>query len=468
MRTSKRTIANFSFFEKETIEKKLEDMAAQGWMIAKAGNLFWTYTKIPPQKLRFAVTYFPGASELDPKPSEKQLEKEELCAEDGWRLVLRWDAMQIFCTDREDAVPIETDPVPQVENIHLTMRKNMLLSQLITIGLILWALYLQVSPLWRDPAEYLSNVTRLLSIPSWILLLLIDVLDLVLYFRWERRARQAAQHGISLPLRSRKWLSWVVLALVGVFLFLSYSTSSAHLLFMICMAVVMVVPFFLGRWMIKKLKEKGVSKTINRIVSGICVGGLVIIGTGAIAAAAIGGWLPIEERREPVGQYDWDGIILDIYDDPLPLTVEDLVDVDARWSKEAQFQESPLVAYGDYRQDLLYGQEIRGYDLSYKITDVKLPILYDFIKDRLLKEHQDEVHDDFVFEDHFEPIDPAPWGAEEVYQLHWSDSIMNTYLVCWENRIVEIQFYWEPTQEQIQIAAEQLKPSASSFAPYLN
>ena len=45
---------------------------------------------------------------------------------------------------------------------------------------------------------------------------------------------------------------------------------------------------------------------------------------------------------------------------------------------------------------------------------------------------------------------------------------MNTYLVCWENRIVEIQFYWEPTQEQIQIAAAQLKPSASSSATYLN
>ena len=109
----------------------LEQMAARGWMIQKAGNLFWTYTKIPPQKLRFAVTYFPGASEFDPKPSERQLEREELCTQDGWRLVLRWDAMQIFCTDWEDAVPIDTDPVPQVDNIHRTMRKKVLVSQLL-------------------------------------------------------------------------------------------------------------------------------------------------------------------------------------------------------------------------------------------------------------------------------------------------------------------------------------------------
>lgn len=460
MRTLKRTPANFSFFDKETIEKKLEDMASKGWMIAKANNLFWTYTKIPPQKLRFTVTYFPGASEFDPRPSEKQLEKEELCAQDGWKLVLRWDAMQIFCTDREDAVPIETDPAPQVENIHRTMRKNSLFSQLISIALIILSLYLQFSQLWRDPVDYLSNTTHLASIPCWLLLLLMVLLDLALYFRWERRARKAAEHGISLPLRSPKWLPWVVLSLIGVFLLLSYSTSNARLLLIACIAVIMVVPFFLGQWMMKKLKEKGVSRTVNRVASGIFVGVLVTGGMIAVTAATIGGWLPTDDRSsQPVGQYDWDGLTMDIYDDPLPLTVEDLAEVNARWSKEARLQESPLVAYGDYRQDLLYGQEIQRYDLSYEITDVKLPILYDFIKERLLKERQDEVHDGFVFIDHFEAIDPTPWDAEEVYQLHWSDSILDTYLVCWENRIVEIKFYWQPSQEQIQTAAEHLNPS---------
>ena len=126
-------------------------------MVTKAGNFFWTYERIPPQKLRFAVTYFPGASEFDPQPSEKQLEKEELIARDGWKLVLRWDAMQIFCTDREDAVPIETDPMPRVENIHRTMRKNIFFGQLVTVVLVLWSLYLQFSQLWRDPVEYLSD-----------------------------------------------------------------------------------------------------------------------------------------------------------------------------------------------------------------------------------------------------------------------------------------------------------------------
>lgn len=458
MRALKHTLANFSFFEKETIENKLEDMATNGWMIARAGNLFWTYTKIPPQKLRFAVTYFPGASELDPHPSDRQLEKEALCARDGWRLVLRWDAMQIFCTDREDAVPIETDPVPQVENIHRTMRKKLLWGQLIPLALVLWFLCLQLQQLRRDPADYLSNPVYLFSIPIWLLLLLMSALDLILYFRWERRARQAAEHGVFLPNRSLKGLSWAVAALAAVFLLLSYAGSSMRPLLPVCMAVVTVLPILLGRWMMKKLKSRGVSRAVNLAVSGLCVAVLVMAGLGAVLAAGISGLLPVAQHSQPVGQYEWKGLTMDIYDDPMPLTVEDLADVDARWSKEARLQESPLVALGDYRQDLLFGQAVRGYDLSYEITDVKLPFLYDLLRDHLLHARQDEVHDGFVFTDHYEPVDAAPWGAAEAYQLHWSDSVLDTYLVCWDSRIVEITFHWTPTPAQISTAAAHLAP----------
>ena len=236
MSTVKRTLVNVSFYDPEAIQRKLEQMAAQGWMIQKAGNLFWTYTKIPPQKLRFAVTYFPGASEFDPKPSEKQLEKEELCAQDGWRLVLRWDVMQIFCTDREDAVPIDTDPVPQVDNIHRTMRKKVLVSQLVMALSVLGFLYLQLSQLWRDPADYLSDNSRLFTIPLWLMLLLMTIYELVIYFRWGRRAKEAAEHGVFLPVRAHPWLSWAAAGLAIVFLLLSFSASSGGFLFLLVCA----------------------------------------------------------------------------------------------------------------------------------------------------------------------------------------------------------------------------------------
>ena len=134
MSKTRRCLANFSFYDQRGIEKKLGQMAAQGWMIAQPGGLLWTYRKIRPQRLRFAVTYFPSASEFDPHPSQRQLMKEDFCAQDGWKLAARWEAMQIFYTDRADAVPIDTDPVTQVETIHRTMSKRILTAQLLSLA----------------------------------------------------------------------------------------------------------------------------------------------------------------------------------------------------------------------------------------------------------------------------------------------------------------------------------------------
>ena len=107
-----------------------------------------------------------------------------------------------------------------------------------------------------------------------------------------------------------------------------------------------------------------------------------------------------------------------------------------------------------YRQDLLFTEEIQGYELRYEITDVKVPFLYDFVKDGFIRDNQDEVLEKYLI-----PVDPAPWEAEEVYQVSWRDGVLDdNYLVCWEKRIVEIKFYWTPTREQIQIAAERLRP----------
>ncbi len=457
MSNVKRCFANFSPFDQSTIETKLEEMAAKGWMIQKLGNLFWTYERIEPQKLHFAVTYFPDASEFDPKPSEGQLTREEFCAQDGWQLAVRWGAMQIFYTSQENPVPIDTDVVTQVETICRTMKKTMVSNQLVSLAFSIFYLVFQLWDLWHDPVDYLSSTNKLMSFPMWILLLILEAYELWSCFRWCRRAKKAAQDGVFLPVRTRQWFSWFVLAVATLFLLLSMGESAfaaSAVAFGVVMTFIgMAVGNGLSRW----LKEQGASRRVNMVVSSLGVLVAVIFCFAGMIALIIGNRFPFSQGSIPVDTYDWDGLTMDIYNDPLPLTVEDLVEVDARWSKKAEIQESVLVAYGDYRQDLLFGQEIQGYEISYEITDVKLPRLYEFVKERLISQRQDEVHEDFVFVDHYEPIDPAAWGAQEAYQLHWSDGVMDTYLICWETRIVEIKFYWTPTSEQIGRAAEILR-----------
>lgn len=458
MGTIRRSWANFSFYDCDAIAQKLEDMAARGWMLRKVSSFFWTFEQTAPRKLRFAVTYFPGASGLDPRPSQRQLDKEDLCAQDGWQLVLRWDAMLIFCTDRADAVPIDTDPVPHVETLYRTMRKKMLSGQLIMVAMILWSLYLQLSQLWRDPAVYLSDSGRFFLVPMWLLLLVGEVAQIVGCFRWQRRARRAAEQGVFLPVHSNKWLSWGVVILSGLFFLLSITGSDAswlfNLLFFAMMALCAVLAYRLVSWM----KKKGVRRTVNILITTALTMVLTLLGTLVLVRVVVDGGLPVTQERQPVGQYEWQGETFDIYNDPLPLTVEDLVPVEARWTRKADYQESAFLAHGTYRQSLLRTETVDSYELQYEIVDVKVPALRGFVRDRLIAAQQDEVHDGVVFVDHYEPVDPSPWQAQAAYQLHWSDTVLDTYLVCWEDRLVEITFYWTPTEAQIRQAAEILKP----------
>lgn len=53
--------------------------------------------------------------------------------------------------------------------------------------------------------------------------------------------------------------------------------------------------------------------------------------------------------------------------------------------------------------------------------------------------------------------DPAPWGANEVYRLYSEEGWWTyTYLLCYEDQIIEIRFDWEPTAEQMAIVSQKL------------
>src|SRR5699024_9047366 len=133
--------------------------------------------------------------------------------------------------------------------IHRTMQKKVLAGQLVMALLIFWSLYLQLSQLRRDPADYLSDNSRIFTIPFWLMLLLMTIYELVIYFRWGRRAKEAAEHGVFLPVRAHPWLSWAAAGLAIVFLLLSFSASSGGFLFLLSAAVVTSVPILLARWM---------------------------------------------------------------------------------------------------------------------------------------------------------------------------------------------------------------------------
>lgn len=457
MSQTKKRLNFLGLWDQQVIVDKLEAMAAQGWMIQKMGTFFWTYRKTQPKKLRFWVTYFPTASPYDPAPTQGQLDKEALCAQDGWQLAVRWDVMQVFYTDREDAVPIDTDPELQVETVRRAYFRRDLPSRSVTMLLCGFYIFMQLWDLGRDPVEFLSSNYHLFALPCLVVLLLLYLGGTVRDLFWLRSsARAAREEGTFLLRRAHPWVEQGLAG--GVILLLVFAlmgTAPGSLLLWIWMGAMVLLACGLTL-LTRGLKRAGVGRDLNRTVTTVAAVVLTLGIMVGLVALGITGIIPLEESQ-PVGQYDAYGYSRDLYQDDLPLKVEDLVPLEAQWSRRADRKASFLLSREEYREDLISGQGITNYEMAYTLYRPANRWVYDTVRRGLLNSRQDEVGEGYVFTDHYQQIDPTPWGAQEAYQLYWSDSILDTYLVCWEDRILEIKFYWQPTPDQIARAAQILQ-----------
>ena len=73
-RQNKWEINLYAYYDHAGIVRHLEDMARPGWQLEKAGSVFWTYRRCKPAELRYALVYFPKASQFDPQPPAAQPE----------------------------------------------------------------------------------------------------------------------------------------------------------------------------------------------------------------------------------------------------------------------------------------------------------------------------------------------------------------------------------------------------------
>ena len=428
-------------------------MAAGGWLIEKISAYFWTYRKIEPTNLHITVTYFPSASEFDPEPSDKQQMMEEFAARDGWKLLTRWGQIQVFCNETEDPTPIETDPVAQVNNIYRAMKKNLIPSHLMGLSLVIYYLIFNGYRYSTDLVEFLSTPYLLASIPVFLLLLFAELNELFTCFRWYRKAKPAAENGIFIPVKTNRVISITLLLSCLIILLLPSSLQTFSLVW----AAVIIGIIVIGRLAKSWLKSAGAPKGANYTITIFLVVILTFVFLGVMTVYIVRNGL--DDGRTPVDSYVQHGWTFEIYDEPMPLYVEDLMEIgDSTWSRERnKHNETFLLSRSEYRQNHVQGGPAGLKDLQYTIVDIKQPFLYDTIKQSMLDKRQDEIGEDYIFINHYEPIDAAAWNAKAAYQLHWSDSILDTYLICLDDRIVEIKFYWTPTPEQIAVAVEKLK-----------
>lgn len=165
----------------------------------------------------------------------------------------------------------------------------------------------------------------------------------------------------------------------------------------------------------------------------------------------------------------WSGVLeADFKENVVPLNLSDLMDVNNEDGlTENRSHEMMLPGYRVMHQrDSEFSLEgtSSAPDLKYAIVTAKVPLLYDWCKERMYYD-QDETHGDWPGGNRMicREQDPAPWGADEAYRLYSEEGWWAyTYLLCYEDQVIEIRFDWEPTEDQMAIANQKLNPYVTS------
>ena len=453
----------YSYLDRTAIATHLADMAASGWMLKKLGSWGWHYRRTEPKKLRFAVIFFPAVSQFDAVPSEGLETYRDYCAAAGWQLAAEASQVQIFYTEDENTVPIETDPAVELSSIQKSAKKGYLGSYWALLALSLLQILFQCYRIWTDPVDTLSSDASLAAVLNWLPLDVLILAELTQYYRWQRKAQAAADAGSPLPdLRSMRWLNILVMVwscFIVLWLLTSYMSSRGMFLLVAGMLLYMGLMVLLANRAKDALKRLKAPRWVNIAATFGIIIALTVGGTAGMTALIFrnSDWL---EGHPPAETYECRGMTWRVYRDDIPLRIEDLMETDyTQWSTEAQVDSSFLLTHGTYSQRPRM-DALDQPNLEYEIVTVKAGFLYALCKNDSIswvERHGKELSRENW--DEYRLIDAPAWGASEVYQRYASREPVNQFLVCWPGRIAEVTFNWDwvITEDMMSTTAEILK-----------
>ena len=166
----------FERFDYESIERHLEEMAAQGWLLEKI-DPFWEYVQAEPQKRKYAVTYVTDYSYG--VLTESQQELDLLCEQAGWQRVTSWDSVQIYSSTAANPVPIETDEWARMETIKKAILSNQSNDILLIIMLAVNG-YIRFREFSDNPAKFLSSAREIFLIAMIAFIAAMFVVEIVI------------------------------------------------------------------------------------------------------------------------------------------------------------------------------------------------------------------------------------------------------------------------------------------------
>lgn len=223
-----RRIAPCPRYDVEKIESWLQDMAREGWLLEKDGDIFGllSFLKAPPQAVRYRLEPKKQGDGFGDVPDS---EVQELCAEYGWEYVDSYGDFFIYRSARADAREMNTDL--QVQAAALKAGKRSSTASMVLEGILWFSIYFGI---WEAPCWYLASfgLTYQLAHLAALIWCSLEVI-----FRWLHLRRLHSQLKANIPLDHNKpWrksalfhlVSKVVYVLVIVILFGTLFASCTH------------------------------------------------------------------------------------------------------------------------------------------------------------------------------------------------------------------------------------------------
>ena len=203
------------FLNRDGICRHLEKMAEKGWLLEKMGGLMWTYRRISPRKLKFALYYSPtwwwG---IGGGMGEENAFWESGC-EGGWELGCGEWGMQVVYSQRREAVRRERGRALEVDRINTTAMCWLVPYWLFAISSFVLGIYRQLKRYSNLLAMAAAQGVEIPGLGSaWVvnrvILGLMYLGSIAAYFRWYYRAKKAAREGVFLNPSGTFWPVLVV------------------------------------------------------------------------------------------------------------------------------------------------------------------------------------------------------------------------------------------------------------------
>lgn len=440
MEEIKRRFEFYSYYDCTGIENHLKKMAEKGWMLKDFGMRRWKYRRIEPQSLSFEVVYYnEKVFEGETTPGRQKFIEE--CSVAGWQFVANSGKVHVFVNKSENPVPIVANAADRVNSIHKFAKNEMIWVNLFLLAVCLGVSIFFAHRFMHKPIDTLSDVFY--ESVFYHLCVPFSLYSIIKYLLWHKKAVSAAEDGVFTE--TKRIFSYPVLffplwIMGSAFEFCTFF-SPPQILFGVIVLVFAIAVWFvfkaLRRRIIRKDFAYNKKKAITAVIAVILVAGLV--------AGSFGIYTLFPKRSGKVTTLE--GKTVEIYfDKNLPLDLEDLTPVEGVVSKYKSSEWLGLINITETTQIAPDSGEL---SMTCKVYQINFAPVYDACVEEIKG----------IFASDYVEVDPAPWGADKVYRIRYDDGYGNSFIICWENRIADISFSWDPTDEQIAIASRKILES---------